>query len=101
MQNTGAQTLNLSGVRLRGGVAFDFADGAIDELGSGEYVVLVRNLAAFETRYSTIGAHIAGEYNGSLENQGETLRLEDLFGTTIQEFEYDDAWYPETDGDGY
>ena len=101
MQNTGSQPINHSGVYLRGGLEFDFADGAILDLDPGEYVVLVKNLAAFEARYSTAGVHIAGEYDGSLENQGEALRLEDLFGVTIQEFEYDAAWYPETDGGGY
>lgn len=101
MQNSGSQALNLTGIRLRGGVEFDFADGEIVEIGPGEYVVLVRNLEAFKTRYSTTGINIAGEYDGSLENQGEALRLEDLFGETIQEFEYDDLWYPETDGGGH
>jgi hypothetical protein len=37
----------------------------------------------------------------ALANEGETISLSDAGGGVIQSFTYDDAWYPETDGDGY
>jgi hypothetical protein len=101
MRNMGFETLNLTGVRLTGGIEFNFGQGAIADLDPQEYVVVVKNLAAFETRYSTVGVLIAGEYTGNLENRGEILRLENLLGEVIQEFEYSDVWYPETDGVGH
>ena len=44
---------------------------------------------------------IAGEYEGFLENQGETVKLVNGTDEIIQEFRYEDFWYPITDGVGY
>ena len=40
-------------------------------------------------------------YDGQLSNGGEILTLVDAGGQLIQQFAYDDTWYPETDGAGY
>lgn len=42
----------------------------------------------------------AGEYSGYLGNGGEQLRIEDVQNEKILDFDYNDAWYPSTDGDG-
>jgi hypothetical protein len=44
---------------------------------------------------------VGGQYTGSLANNGETIKLVDARGQTIQNFKYADDWYPRTDGDGY
>ena len=44
---------------------------------------------------------IDGKYTEKLDDGGERLQLLDDDGNAILDFEYDDAWYPQTDGDGY
>lgn len=40
-------------------------------------------------------------YTGSLNDAGDTVRLEDSRGTQLLEFTYNDSWYPTTDGLGF
>ena len=101
--NTSAQTLSLHGVHLARTVVGSSLDGinftfGLTALAPGERVVVVNDLAAFEARYGT-GIHVAGQYSGNLANSGETLRLLDANGSTIQQFTYDDdpaAGWPDT-----
>lgn len=83
--NTGARTVDLSGVRVTGGVRFEFAPGT--SLAAGARVVLVANSAAFQARYGTVLA-ISGEYSGRLGNEGDTVQLVDAAGGLIREFTY-------------
>ena len=48
-------------------------------------------------------ARIAGEYEGKLDNGGESilLQLPESTKAAILRFTYDDSWVPETDGQGY
>jgi len=100
LKNIGPTTLNLTGVRFTNGIQFNFTGSTVTNLASGERVLLVKNLAAFTSRYGA-GLKIAGQYSGNLENRGETLRLEDGVGEKILEFAYDNQWYPVTDGLGF
>lgn len=103
-KNTSAtETLNLAGVKLTNGVAFDFAGSAITSLAPGAYAVVVVDPAAFTARYGA-GLPVAGTYTGQFNNAGETIRIEDGSAVVIQDFTYDDTgegWHPTTDGDGY
>ena len=104
LKNVGSDVLDLQGVSLTEGVTFDFADGRITALEPGRFVLVVRNEAAFVSRYGThLAAMIAGEYSGKLANEGETLRLADIEAGTLAEFQYsDDADWPiNADGAGY
>ncbi len=96
LTNTGNTPLSLAGLRFSDGISFTFASGS---LAAGERTVLVKNQAAFESRYG-VGLPLAGQYSGGLSNAGETVRLEDAAGREILEFTYDDNWYAATDGDG-
>jgi len=98
LKNTGAQTINLLNVAFTAGVTFQFPEMNLDP---GKTVVVVKNLAAFQTRYRTGGMRIAGEYIGGLKDSGELISLVDAGGQPIESFTYDDGWYPTTDGDGY
>jgi hypothetical protein len=97
LKNIGPETINLNQVHFTNGI--DFVFPAI-ELGAGDYVVVVRNRNAFETRYSPT-VNIAGQYSGTLDNGGERIKLEDNSGNTILEFSYNDSWYETTDGMGF
>ncbi len=100
LQNIGAEELDLTGVRLAGGIEFTF--GAMT-LAAGEYVLVANNRVVFETFYGTGLNLAAGEYTGNLSNGGEDviLRLAAPLRAAILRFGYNDAWYPTTDGDGY
>ena len=66
----------------------------------GEYVLVVKNRFAFESRYGT-GHRIAGEYTGKLDNAGDHLTLSGAVGEPILDFNYRDGWHPLTDGLGF
>jgi hypothetical protein len=104
IQNTGASACSLVGVRFLDGVTFDFTYGNATTLGAGAYGVVVRNLDAFKTRYSNWASlNILGTFTGRLSNSSEELEL----GYTptnmlpLVSFDYEDDWYPCTDGEGF
>ena len=97
--NVGPEELNLAGVRFTNGIDYIFPTMT---LSSGEYGVLVKDLTVFEAQYGTI-PEVIGVYDGSLSNGGENivLKLPAPFEAAIMRFEYNDTWYPTTDGGGY
>ena len=103
LQNVGSSPLDLRNVRFTKGVDFDFDGSAIETLGPGEYVLIVKNIAAFEARYGT-GLPIAGEFDdNNLSNGGEQLKLSFGAGIAIHDIdEYDDQapWPTAADGGG-
>ena len=94
LTNVGAETINLNLVQLTNGVDFTFPSVELDP---GAYLLVVRDVAAFEARYGS-GLPIAGQYVGSLNNTGERIELEDAAGRTIHNFRFQDGWYDVTDG---
>jgi hypothetical protein len=98
LRNTGNETLDLTNVLIRDGIQFDFAQSSFQTLEPNQSVLVVRDRVAFEARYG-YGLPIAGQYNGRLSNGGERIVLEEG-GTVILDFEYQDVWYPSTDGGG-
>ncbi|MCA9217525.1 MAG: tandem-95 repeat protein [Planctomycetales bacterium] len=80
------------------GIAYEFSGSAIKQLAPGERVLVVEDTAAFAHRFGD-GLPVAGQYSGALSNGGEQLTLS-ADGFIIQQFTYDDAWHPSTDGDG-
>jgi len=101
LQNISGENLDLDGVRVRHGIRFDFSTIEDRILGPGEHVLLVNNLEGFASIYDTDGLRIAGEYDGRLGNGGERILISGPLGETILDFEYDDVWYPSTDGLGH
>lgn len=97
LQNIGAETIDLDMVSFTDGIDFTFDKF---ELLTREYVVIVRDRDAFESRYGS-AVNIAGEYTGRLNNDGERIMLEDAIGRVILDFDYEDNWYDNTDGDGF
>ncbi len=93
--------LDLTGVRFSDGIDFDFTGSAVTSLNPGDRVLLVRNLAAFRSRYGS-DLPVAGQYGGGLKNSGESVKLDDADGNTIAQFAYDDEgpWPGRGDGRG-
>lgn len=104
LKNIGNEMLSLSSLSFVAGVTFDFQNGWIATLAPGEFVLLVRNPDAFETRYgSECSARIVGPYEGKLANEGERVKLVDVWSGTIADFEYRDEpdWPQLADGAGH
>ena len=106
LTNISDQPLDLAGTQFvqiqdgqdTEGVEFSFSDGRISQLAPGECVLIVEDTAAFALRYGN-QIPIAGQWVGGLSNRRETLTL--ISGAaTVQQFAYQDNWYPETDGAG-
>jgi hypothetical protein len=100
------ETLDLTGVRFTSGFQFDFTDSDVTSLAPGDHVLVVKDLAAFNARYGNgLDALIAGEFSdGSLNNGGEAIKLEDATNSTVLEFSYNDdtdgGWTERADGRG-
>jgi hypothetical protein len=97
LTNVGSETIHLNLVRFTNGIDFTFPDVA---LSPGGYCLVVKDVAAFEARYGP-GLPVAGQYSGSLANDGERIELVDAIGRTIHDFKYEDNWYETTDGSGF
>lgn len=96
--NAGTEPIGLEGVEVvRPG--FKFSGSAVTSIDPGEYVVVVDDLTAFRARYGE-GPKVAGAYSGSLSNTRQEIELRGSIGETILKFQYEDSWYPETDGQG-
>ena len=97
LKNTGSTALNLERYRISAAVDFTFPNLVV---GAGRRVLVVKNRAAFESRYGG-GLPIAGEYTGSLDNAGERIVLRGALDEPILDFAYDDDWHRITDGAGF
>ncbi|MGD0516587.1 MAG: lamin tail domain-containing protein, partial [Thermoguttaceae bacterium] len=111
LKNTSTtQTLDLTGVHFTDGIVFNFTGSSVTSLAPGAKVLVVSNLAAFQSRYGTgLNSIIAGQYGvvtstnldpKHLSNSGEKVTLADALGETILSFTYNDSWYKQTDGTG-
>ncbi|MDY0357897.1 MAG: lamin tail domain-containing protein [Sedimentisphaerales bacterium] len=101
LKNIGPAPLPLAGVKLTDGIDYAFADNSPMRLEPDGCIVIVKNREAFASRYGDGIPLAPGAYTGNLSNSGETIKLEDRTNSTILEFEYDDRWHKETDGEGY
>ena len=100
MQNIGDSVIDLSGVEFQDGVDFQFVGSDVTSLDPGEFVLVVRDRAAFESRYG-LGLPVSGVYDGKLKNEGEQIELVDIAQGTLQKFDYNNGWYGSTDGRGF
>ncbi len=105
LKNIGTIILDLSDVSMTDGVIFSFAGSNVTTLAPGKFVLVVKDQAAFEAQYGTgLNSKIAGTFvDSSLSNSGETVKVEDYWNGTIEEFEYNDGrgWPIAADGAGH
>jgi hypothetical protein len=98
LRNVGSGPIDLTGFQFTAGLEFTFPEIVLP---AGGHVLIVRNQAAFEAIYGA-GHNIAGEMlDSALDNTGEPLALVSPLGEVVFDFAFDDAWHPETDGDGF
>jgi hypothetical protein len=104
-ENVSDVPIELSGVKVLGGIDFTFAS---QQLAPHARTVVVGNRTAFESRYgATIPIAVGGTgfeegFAGNLSDGGEAITVVDPNGSAIQQFEYRDsrAWPDEADGAG-
>jgi|GEM_PF-398067 len=105
LQNAGSAPIGLAGLRFTQGVSFDFTSGAVPVLNPGEYVLVVKNIAAFTNRYPSVPPQrIAGAFAfpaTSLDDAGEKIEIQDAVGRTVVSFTYNNSWLVATDGAGH
>jgi hypothetical protein len=106
LQNVGEETIDLTGVRIMRitGVSlrdrFAFSGSAVTSLAPGEHVVAVRDVEIFRSRYGP-AVPVAGAYSGTFSNTGDTIVILGPLDELIVQFDYEDSWYPSTDGEGH
>ncbi len=102
--NTASQPIDLFGIQIKNAIDFTFDDNTLGAanryLPPGQRVLVVKNKNAFLSRYGP-NLLIAGPYDGKLDNAGETLRVQGPLGQIIEEFTYNNAWFPITDTGGF
>ena len=100
LKNVSGQTVDLYGARFTKGINFNFATSSVVLLPSGSSVILASDAAAFQARHGT-NPRPVGIFRDSLDDSGETIRMENVLDVEVFEFAYQDRWYPVTDGLGY
>ena len=97
LENIGEETIPLGNLRFVEGINYEFPESTLDP---GQSVYVVKNIEVFVSENGET-PNISGEYTGKLDNGGERIRIElASISAGVHDFEYDDEWYPETDGLG-
>ena len=96
--NISDSPINLAGVRLSDGIDFEFPPIM---LAPNEFAVVAEDTDDFLNRYGS-GANLVGQFSGRLSNNNDQIALQfpNPFDAAVMRFEYSDAWYPETNGQG-
>ena len=99
LQNISDAPINLAGLKFTQGINVVLGSATLQP---GAYAVVVKDRAAFESRYGAGTATVVGTFpDDTLNNGGERIRLEDASGEVVLDFHYDARpWYPSTDGLG-
>ena len=99
LMNTSDRRVTLHGAKFNFGIKFEFPVGTY--LDPGERAVVVKNLAAFRSRYGD-GPRVLGTFTGNLGNDGQLTIFQDARGQLIDSFRYSDSgsWPGRADGGG-
>ncbi|MBN2474600.1 MAG: lamin tail domain-containing protein [Pirellulales bacterium] len=101
LRNMADAPIYLGGARFTSGIEFDFSQGGVEMLDPGQYVIVAKDLAAFEARYGA-ASNVVGGYDQNLSNGGEQVTLLDYLDRPIVDFTYDNggAWPGRAAGKG-
>jgi hypothetical protein len=99
LKNGGTNLLDFTGIQFVDGVDFTFTNGT--RLAPGQFLVLGRNRPALVAKYP--GLNVLGIYTHHLNNGGEAITLQTVFGAKILSVDYKSGgrWPVATDGFGY
>jgi hypothetical protein len=98
LQNVGTSIIDLSYVRLRGGISYQFPLGS--QLEPGRYAVIAENSGAYARRYRKAPD---GQYSGQLGNSSDTVEIIDSSNRSLFLVRYGNAapWPTEANGQGH
>ena len=98
LKNTGATSLDLSGLAFTDGINFTFPAGTA--IAPGAFMVIASNKTEFSNFYK-IKPNF--QYSGSLSNGGEKITLQTATNQDVISFTYYDSipWPVEADGEGF
>jgi hypothetical protein len=100
LHNPSAGPVDLFGVTVADGITYSITGESALSLPPGGSVIIAEDPAAIAARYGTALGPVLGGFAGSLSNGGELLTLRGTGGGSIFSVNYNDAWYPSTDGGG-
>ena len=83
LYNAGSYPIDMSGWYFSAGITYVFPNPTI--LSAGEYIVLAQDVTGLQAKY---GVTANGAYEGRLDNDGETIRLRNASGETVDEVDY-------------
>ncbi|MDP7049102.1 MAG: lamin tail domain-containing protein [Verrucomicrobiota bacterium] len=86
LHNTSGAAVSLDGWSVRRGVRFDFPKTTVQ---AGGYLVIAADVDRFAAKHPGVRPVVAG-WNGQLSNRGETIRLADADGKTVDSVTYSD-----------
>ncbi|MHC5091871.1 MAG: lamin tail domain-containing protein, partial [Planctomycetota bacterium] len=98
LKNISDKAIDITDVRFVDGIDYQFPAMT---LAPGEYVVIAADETKFEAQYSGVDA--VGQYIGRLNNGGERIVLtlaNPPLEAAVMRFDYNNTWYPATDGAG-
>jgi hypothetical protein len=100
LYNRSSESVDLSGWRLDDAVEYSLPAGT--QLEPGEYLVIARDSAALRQKFPDVSTRIVGNFNGSLSNFSERIRLLDQRGNPADEVQYYEGgqWQSAADGRG-
>ena len=89
LRNTGPDAVEIGGWSLRQGVQFEFPEAAT--LPPSRYAVVAGDREAFLEHFGLAGESVFGDFEGALDNEGESVVLTGRFNATVHVVLYDDA----------
>lgn len=100
LYNNGSLPETLTGATFTKGVTYTFTNAVSTVLSPGDYIVVVKDRAAFQSRYPGVTNLAPGAYSGKLDNNGEKVTL--LVGLASVSVTYgtSNAWDVAADGFG-
>ena len=100
LRNVSRRSMDLTGLRLLGGIRARVSGGQLNLLGPGAVAVFVSRRDAFVDRYGAPSG-LVYEFRGALDNDRDQIVVETGSGDRLDAVSYDDSWYPSTDGLGF
>ncbi len=86
LQNTAATPVGLNGWTLGGGINYAFPTNTT--VAAGSFLVIAKNPARLATVYGLVPATVLGPYTGTLGNSGDTVRVSDASGQSVDAVTY-------------
>ena len=98
--NRSSESVDLSEWKLAGGADFDFSEGTV--ISAGGYALVVNDRDSFLASRPELSDLVVGEFDGTLSNKSDSVRLVDDVGNPVDQITYFDGgrWPSSPDAGG-